>query len=105
MYDKELVRDILNQILDATQKVISRSAPIKTADDFNDSPEGMEKACHREERSDEAIFKKLHFSRHPDCFASLAMTYWDFLRMTLECLREKFSNETNNVLQFVLIKN
>ena len=43
MYDKELVRDILNQILDATQKVISRSAPIKTVDDFTDSPEGMEK--------------------------------------------------------------
>ena len=40
------------------------------------------KACHREERSDEAIFIKQHVSRHPDCFASLAMTFWDFLRAT-----------------------
>jgi len=38
-------------------------------------------ACHREERSDslpriigEAVFIKQDVSRHPDCFASLAMT-------------------------------
>lgn len=43
MYDKELVQDILNQILDATQKVISRFKSIKSSDDFTDSPEGMEK--------------------------------------------------------------
>lgn len=43
MYDKELVQDILNQILDATQKVINRFAPIKTVEDFTNSPEGMEK--------------------------------------------------------------
>ncbi|MCH7724510.1 MAG: DUF86 domain-containing protein [Bacteroidetes bacterium] len=43
MYDKELVRDILNQILDATQKVITRFTPIHTAEDFTNSPEGMEK--------------------------------------------------------------
>lgn len=43
MYDKELVRDILNQILDATQKVITRFTPIYTAEDFTNSPEGMEK--------------------------------------------------------------
>lgn len=43
MYDKDLVRDILNQILDATQKVTSRFEPIKTVEDFTNSPEGMEK--------------------------------------------------------------
>jgi len=43
MYDKELVRDILIQILEATQKVITRFAPIRSAADFTDSPEGMEK--------------------------------------------------------------
>jgi len=43
MYDKELVRDILNQILDATQKVITRFTPIQTVEDFTNSPEGMEK--------------------------------------------------------------
>ncbi len=43
MYDKELVQDVLNQILDATQKVITRFKPIKTAEDFTSSPEGMEK--------------------------------------------------------------
>jgi uncharacterized protein with HEPN domain len=43
MYDKELIRDILNQILDAIQKVRSRFAPIKIVDDFTNSQEGMEK--------------------------------------------------------------
>ncbi|KAA3597111.1 MAG: DUF86 domain-containing protein [Calditrichaeota bacterium] len=43
MYDKELVTDILKQILDATQKVIFRFKPIKTFKDFTNSPEGMEK--------------------------------------------------------------
>lgn len=43
MYDKDLVNDILNQILDATQKVIDRFMPINKADDFTNSPEGMEK--------------------------------------------------------------
>jgi uncharacterized protein with HEPN domain len=43
MYDKELVQDILNQILDATQKVITRFTPIQTAEDFTNSTEGMEK--------------------------------------------------------------
>ncbi len=43
MFDKELVLDILNQILNATQKVITRFTPIETAEDFTNSPEGMEK--------------------------------------------------------------
>jgi uncharacterized protein with HEPN domain len=43
MCDKELVQDILNQILDATQKVITRFTPIQTVEDFTNSPEGMEK--------------------------------------------------------------
>ncbi len=43
MYDKELVQDILNQILDATQKVITRFTPIQTVEDFTNTPEGMEK--------------------------------------------------------------
>jgi len=43
MYDKELVRDILNQIYDSTQKIITRFKPIQTATDFTNSPEGMEK--------------------------------------------------------------
>ena len=43
MYDKELVLDILNQILDATQKIITRFTPIQTVEDFTNSAEGMEK--------------------------------------------------------------
>jgi len=43
MYDKELVQDILNQILDATHKVITRFKPIETVEDFTSSPERMEK--------------------------------------------------------------
>lgn len=43
MYDKGLVRDILIQIADATQKVINRFVPIKAVEDFTNSPAGMEK--------------------------------------------------------------
>jgi uncharacterized protein with HEPN domain len=43
MYDKELVCDILYQILAATQKVIQRFEQIKTVSDFTDSPAGIEK--------------------------------------------------------------
>jgi len=43
MYDKELVLDILNQILDAAQTVITRFKPIETAEDFTQSAQGMEK--------------------------------------------------------------
>ncbi|MBN2410271.1 DUF86 domain-containing protein [candidate division KSB1 bacterium] len=43
MYDKELVRDILSQILEATQKISQRFEPIKKVNDFVDSPAGMEK--------------------------------------------------------------
>ncbi len=43
MFNQELVQDILNQILDATQKVITRFKPIKTVEDFTNSPKGKEK--------------------------------------------------------------
>lgn len=43
MYDKELVHDILIQILDATQKVLNRFSSIKRVEDLTDSPSGTEK--------------------------------------------------------------
>ena len=43
MFDKELVRDILYQILDATQKVSQRFEQIKIVSDFTNSPAGIEK--------------------------------------------------------------
>ena len=43
MYDKELVRDILSQILDAAQIVITRFKPVKSFRDFSKSPKGREK--------------------------------------------------------------
>ena len=43
MYDKELVLDIVNQVLDATQKVTTRFKPIQSVEDFTNSSEGMEK--------------------------------------------------------------
>jgi uncharacterized protein with HEPN domain len=43
MYDKELVCDILYQILDAIQKVSKRFEHIKIVSDFTNSPAGMEK--------------------------------------------------------------
>jgi uncharacterized protein with HEPN domain len=43
MYDKELALEILRQILGATQKIINRSEPIKSAEDFTSSDWGLEK--------------------------------------------------------------
>ena len=43
MYDKSLVHDILNQILNATQTIQDRFIPIKSVEDFTNTPAGMEK--------------------------------------------------------------
>ena len=43
MYDKTLVREILEQILSATQVIQQRFAVVESSDYFLDSPEGMEK--------------------------------------------------------------
>jgi uncharacterized protein with HEPN domain len=43
MYDKELVRDILQQILTATQKIMQRFERIETVSDFTGSSFGMER--------------------------------------------------------------
>ena len=39
MYDRELVCDILYQILDAVHEVNKRFEPVKTVDDFTNTPE------------------------------------------------------------------
>lgn len=43
MYDKSLVQDILQQILNATCTIQDRFIPIKSVDDFTNTPAGMEK--------------------------------------------------------------
>jgi uncharacterized protein with HEPN domain len=43
MYDKELALEVLSQISHAAQTVMRRFKPIKSPDDFTDSPSGMEK--------------------------------------------------------------
>jgi uncharacterized protein with HEPN domain len=43
MYDKELVGDILLQIVGAVETVRQRFASVKSADFFTNSPQGMEK--------------------------------------------------------------
>ncbi len=43
MYDKSLVRELLEQILDATDTVLARFEVVDSSDFFLDSPEGMEK--------------------------------------------------------------
>lgn len=43
MFDKNLVLSILKQIDEALEKIRSRSEQIRSADDFTDSPYGMEK--------------------------------------------------------------
>ena len=43
MYDQTLVREILEQILNATRIVLARFEVVDNSDYFLDSPEGMEK--------------------------------------------------------------
>jgi len=43
MYDKELVLEIMGQIYQATKTILKRFELVKSTDDFNSSPEGMEK--------------------------------------------------------------
>ena len=43
MYDGDLAKEILSQILKALDTVIYRFAPIKSLADLTDSPSGMEK--------------------------------------------------------------
>ena len=43
MYDREMVVEILEQVLDACRRVQLRFLPVKRASDFTDTPEGMEK--------------------------------------------------------------
>lgn len=43
MFDKNFVLSILQQIDEALEKIRSRSEQIHSADDFTDSPSGMEK--------------------------------------------------------------
>jgi uncharacterized protein with HEPN domain len=42
-YDKELVKEILSQILSALDTIIYRFSPVRVTSDFTDSPAGMEK--------------------------------------------------------------
>ncbi len=44
MYDKSLMRELLEQILDATNTVLVRFEAVDSSDFFLDSPEGMEKS-------------------------------------------------------------
>jgi uncharacterized protein with HEPN domain len=43
LFDKELVKEILTQILAATQTILLRFEPINSSSDFTDTPSGMEK--------------------------------------------------------------
>jgi uncharacterized protein with HEPN domain len=43
MYDKELAREILQQIHQATELILQRFEPVKSIADFTHSPSGMEK--------------------------------------------------------------
>lgn len=43
MYDKELAKEILQQIYHAAELILKRFNPIETVNDFTNTPEGMEK--------------------------------------------------------------
>ena len=43
MYDKDLAKEILSQILKALNTVADRFSPVKAVEDLTSSPEGMEK--------------------------------------------------------------
>jgi len=43
MYNKELVKEILNQILISTERILKRMKPIKTSEDFLKNERNLEK--------------------------------------------------------------
>ena len=43
MFDREFVLEILEQILEASQRVLKRFEPIRSVEDFTNSESGMEK--------------------------------------------------------------
>lgn len=43
MYDKELLIEVLSQIIKSAETILYRFKPIKNVEDFTFSPEGMEK--------------------------------------------------------------
>jgi len=43
MFDKDLIKEILNQILESSHTILVRFKPIKEVSDFTSSPEGKEK--------------------------------------------------------------
>ena len=43
MYDRQLTLEVLKQIQTASQTILDRFEPVKTASDFTDSPAGREK--------------------------------------------------------------
>lgn len=43
MYDKELARHIIEQVLQSSKTITARFKPVQTVNDFTDSPDGMEK--------------------------------------------------------------
>ena len=43
MYDRELAKEILHQVFQASRTILKRFEPIKSADDFSSSEAGMEK--------------------------------------------------------------
>ena len=45
----------------------------------------------------EAIFIKQHVSRHPDCFASLAMTLWTFYELLIKRPEMSLQAERENL--------
>ena len=62
MYDKELVLEILAQIFQATQTVLKRFEPIKSADDFTSSDSGMEKLMTFPQLRGKCLCPSIHFS-------------------------------------------
>jgi len=43
LFDKELVKEILSQVYQSTQRISKRFEPIESSEDFTDSEEGFEK--------------------------------------------------------------
>jgi uncharacterized protein with HEPN domain len=88
MFDKQLVLSVLIQIEDALQKIASRAGRFQSADEFADSPSGMEaldSICMLFMATGEAL-KKIDkitdgdlFSRYPDIDWKGAVGFRDIL--------------------------
>ena len=88
MYDQELVKEVLNQILSSTERIMKRMRPIKVSDDFLKNERNLERldsicmqliALGESIKNLDKITKKSLLKNYPDFEWTKAMGMRDIL--------------------------